>query len=514
MYTVKKERFSKSIGYLFVSQGCIKLLGLLYSLYLINKPAFGDEGNAVYLSGYQVFVFMLTFSSIGVSNAVSNMIAKTDNHNSLNKVFRVALTLYVSIACVSSVILFCLSDIIANKIIGIEIVSYNLKLLAPIIIVATLESVYAGFFNGIRQMKTTAQIQFIEQFFKTLFTIVLVEFLSKTTTDSKILSVGATLAVATSTIISFIINYIKKKNIQVFSKDFYKTNLSTKEILKKLLLFSVPISIGAMLVGINKNSDSFTIMNILAQKIGKIEAQKIYGIIASKIDVLVVLPLAFNITFSTALIPNISEAKSKNDNRLIKLYIENSIFMSLSIGIASSMGLYFYSEDIFNLLFNNSPQGVELLKIASLSIIFSVLIQTFSGVLQGLEKNKITVLATFFGMITKVISNYILVKQDLFLEKGIIMSTIFSNMVVCTILFKEIRKNIKFSFKRYFIILVIASGIMIVIIGGMKKFFDLFYINKKIIFVISIIFGIFVYFLEILGISKVFGFFKKVKGSI
>ncbi|MBP3596408.1 MAG: polysaccharide biosynthesis C-terminal domain-containing protein [Clostridia bacterium] len=511
MNAVKKEGFSKSIGYLFISQGLIKVLGLFYSLYLINKPSFGDEGNAIYLSGYQIFIFMLTFSSIGVPNAVSNIIAQTDNHNLLNKVFKVALVLYVSIACVSSITLFVLSDFIADKVIGIEIISYNLKILAPIIIVTTLESVYTGFFNGIRQMKITAQIQFIEQFFKTFFTIMLVEVLSRITTDSRILSIGATLAVSSSIIISFIISYAKKKNIEVFSKEFVKSDFTVKDIVKKLLYFSVPISIGAMLVGINKNSDSFTIMNILADKIGKNEAQKIYGIIASKIDVLIVLPLAFNITFSTALIPNISEAKYKKDNKSIKLYIENAIFMSLAIGIASSMGLCFFAEEIFNLLFSNSKSGIELLKLASFTIIFSVLTQTFSGILQGFGKNKITVLATFSGMIIKLVFNFVLVKHEFFLEKGIIISTILSNIIMSVILFNEIRKNIKFSFKRYFIILFMASGIMIIFIKIFKEVFSLFLINSKIIFIISMFMGIVLYFVEILGISRVFGLLKKRK---
>lgn len=511
MYIVKKEGFSKSIGYLFVSQGIIKVLGLLYSLYLINKPSFGDEGNAIYLGGYQIFIFMLTFSAIGVPNAVSNIIAKMENHNSLDKVFKVALALYVSIACVSSIILFVFADFIADKFIGIEIVSYNLKILAPIIIVTTLESVYTGFFNGIRQMKITAQIQLVEQFFKTFFTISIVEFLSNITADSRILSIGATLAVSSSIIISFIVCYIKKKNIEVFSKEMLKCNLKTKEIVKKLLLFSIPVSIGAMLVGINKNSDSFTIMNILAEKIGKIEAQKIYGIIASKIDVLIVLPLAFNITFSTALIPNISEAKYKNDEKSIKLYIENAIFMSLAIGLASSFGLYFFSEDIFNLLFSNSINGIELLKLASLSIIFAVLSQTFSGILQGFGKNKVTVFATFCGMITKLVFNIILVNQDIFLEKGIIISTILSNIIMSIILFNAIRKNIKFSFKRYFIILFIASLLMVMVIKIFYDIFSLFLTNQKNIFIISIIFGVLMYLGEMLGISSALGFLKKRK---
>ncbi len=508
MYTVKKERFSKSIGYLFVSQGFIKILGLLYSLYLINKPTFGDEGNAIYLSGYQIFAFMLTFSSIGVPNAVSNMIAKTDNHIMLNKIFKAASGLYVFISCISCLVLFIFSDVIANKFIGIECVSYNLKLLAPIIMVTTLESVYTGFFNGIKQMKITAQIQFIEQLFKTLFTITLVEILSKTTSNPAILSIGATLGVSISILTSFIISYIKKRNLQIYAKEFSRENLTYKEIIKRLLKFSIPISIGAMFVGINKNSDSFTIMNILAEKIGRDEAQKIYGIIASKVDVLVILPLSFNITFSTALIPNISEAKRRNDNKAIKFYIENSIFMSLAIGIAASMGLYFFAEEIFYLLFANSQSGAKLLKLASFSIIFSVLNQTFTGILQGLEKNKITVIATICGTISKVMFNFLLVNQNIFLERGIILSSILSNVIMCIILFKEVRKNIRFSFKRYFFILLFSGIIMIIFVTFLDKVLLALSINKKISFIISVLGGMVVFMQEILVISNVFGFLK------
>lgn len=508
MYTVKKEKFSKSIGYLLISQVFIKILGLVYSLYLINKPTFGDKGNAIYLSGYQIFAFMLTFSSIGVPNAVSNMIAKTDNHIMLNKIFKVAIGFYVCISCISCLVLFVFSDIIAKKFIGIECVSYNLKLLAPIILVTTLESVYMGFFNGIKQMKITAQIQFIEQLFKTLFTIIFVEILSKITSNPAILSIGATLGVSISIFISFIISYIKKRKIQIYAKEFSRENLTHKDIIKRLLKFSIPISLGAMFVGINKNSDSFTIMNILAEKIGRDEAQKIYGIIASKVDVLVILPLSFNITFSTALIPNISEAKKRNDNKVIKFYIENSIFMSLAIGIAASMGLYFFAEEIFDLLFTNSPSGAKLLKLASFSIIFSVLSQTFTGILQGLEKNKITVIATICGTIFKVMFNFLLVSQDVFLEKGIILSSIFSNLIMCMILFKEVRKNIKFCFKRYFFVLLVSGIFMIVFVTFFNKVLLVLAINKKLSFVISVIGGILVFMQEILVISYIFGFLK------
>lgn len=508
MENIEKEKFSKSIGYLFFSQGLIKILGLVYSLYLINKPCFGDRGNAIYLSGYQVFVFMLTFSSIGVPNAISNYIAQSSSHVVLNKIFKSAIITYIFIGTISSIILFSFSNIIATSILGISCISYNLKLLSPIIIITTLESIYIGFFNGIKQMKITAKVQFIEQLFKTFFTIVIVEIISRKTNNSEILSIGATLGVAISIIISFGICYFEKKKVSIYAKDIDESDIRYKDIILKLLKFSMPISIGAMLIGINKNCDSFTIMNILSNKIGSAEAQKIYGIIASKVDVLILLPMAFNLTFSTALIPNISEARKRNDYKSIKFLIENAIFMSMAIGIASFLGLYFFSEKIFGLLFVNSKDGTELLKVASFSIIFSVLNQTFIGILQGFEKNKISVIASFWGTITKIILNVVLINQEIFYRSGIIFSSIFSNIIMCFITYNEVRKNIKFSLKRYLLMNFISGIFMIFCVKIFNKILLIFSIVENIAFVISVFLGIIVFLVEMLVTSYLFGFFS------
>lgn len=498
----KKEKFSKSIGYLFVSQFFIKIFGLVYSLYLINKPKFGDEGNAIYLGGYQIFALMLTFSSIGVPNAVANLIAKSNNSNTLKKVFNASIYVYSLIACICGIILYLFSDFIAKNIVGIESVSYNLKLLSPIIIFTTFESVYIGFFNGIKQMKITAKIQFIEQLFKTLFTIIFVEILSRITDSVDVISIGATLGVSLSILISFVICIFEKRNVSILVKNFDKENMSYKNIIKTLLKFSIPSSLGAMFIAINRNSDSYSIMNILSEKIGIESAKKIYGIIASKIDVLVLFPLAFNITFSTALIPNISEAKRNNDNSTTIKIINSAVFFSLIIGIASSMGLYFFSEEIFSLLFANSKDGSELLKIASFSVIFSVLNQTFSGVLQALQKNKIPVLASFIGTICKVVFNYLLLKYTNFEGKGIIVSNIISNIIMFYILYNRVMKIAKVKLKKYFFVNTISSFVMIFCIKLFYKTLENLIVYQKISFFISCVLGIIVFSLETLKIGR------------
>lgn len=72
----KKDTFLKGIFTLILSQIIIKVIGLVYKLYLTNKEGFGDTGNAIYSSGFQIYALLLSFSSTGVPNALSKLISE------------------------------------------------------------------------------------------------------------------------------------------------------------------------------------------------------------------------------------------------------------------------------------------------------------------------------------------------------------------------------------------------------------------------------------------------------
>lgn len=72
----KKETFMQGVLTLIFSQVLIKLLGLVYSLYLTNREGFGDKGNGIVAAGYQIYAMLLTISSIGVPNAISKLVSE------------------------------------------------------------------------------------------------------------------------------------------------------------------------------------------------------------------------------------------------------------------------------------------------------------------------------------------------------------------------------------------------------------------------------------------------------
>ena len=72
----KKETFLQGDITFIFSQVLIKLLGLIYTLYLTNRSGFGDRGNGIVAAGYQIYAMLLTISSIGVPNAISKLVAE------------------------------------------------------------------------------------------------------------------------------------------------------------------------------------------------------------------------------------------------------------------------------------------------------------------------------------------------------------------------------------------------------------------------------------------------------
>lgn len=397
-YKVKKESFMQGVITIMFSQILIKVLGLIYTLYLTNREGFGDAGNAIYVSGYQIYALLLTVSSIGVPNAISKLVAErlaVGDNKGANKIFKVALATFGIIGAIGTVLLFLFAHVIAYNFIQIPEAELTLIALSPAIFFVSISSVFRGYFNGRRTLKITARAQTIEQIFKTLLTILIVEFVAIiTSTSTEMMAAGANLATTIATFSSFAYMFIyyrtKRKEIgnEIEQTVNYKYE-NVKTIIKKILMVSIPLTLSSIMTSFNKNIDSFTVKRILSTYLGSETAQTLYGILGGKVDTVTNLPLAINIAFSTALVPAISAAKAKKDTKTATKRISFSLLTSMLIGLPCTVGMCIFAGPILNLLFPNASSGEVVLQISSLTIIFTILDQTINGALQGFGKLKI-----------------------------------------------------------------------------------------------------------------------------
>lgn len=119
------------------------------------------------------------------------------------------------------------AEIIAEKWLQIPEAEYSLVALSPSIFFVTLISVIRGYFNGRNNVKVTANSQTIEQLFKMVFTIIVVELLAMTSgINTTIMAAGASLATTLATSVGFWYLYIYYKTIK--KENSQRTNQNKK----------------------------------------------------------------------------------------------------------------------------------------------------------------------------------------------------------------------------------------------------------------------------------------------
>ena len=507
----KKQTFMQGIITLMFSQILVKILGLGYKLYLTNKQGFGDVGNAIYSSSFQIYALFLTISSVGVPNAVSKLISEKysiGDERGAKRIFKVAFAMFSIIGFCSSIILYIFAEYIAKRILEIPETAITLRILAPSIFFVSVISVLRGYFNAKENMKPTANSQIIEQFAKSVLTILIVEFIYfsfGTKNNTEIMVAGVGVAVVISSIVSlvYLINYYKKE--QIIKK--IRSNTEQERIItiiKKIITVSAPITISVILGTINKNIDSFTVVRGLKQFMTIEEAKTQYGILSGKVETLITLPMSLNVALTTSLIPAIAAAKSKNSLKSVENKILFSIILTVIIGMPSSVGMILYAQQILNLLFPNASSGAFIYQISSISIVFILLNQTITGMLQGLGKQFVPVISLLIGVIVKLMVNLILVRinPNQFLLGGVAgaatgtLLCYISSLLISSILLKN-NLNMKIKDKTVFVKIIIATFCMALC---SKITFVLFLriTSEKMSTIIAIFMAVIIYVFEII----------------
>lgn len=467
----RKESFMQGVLALMFSQVLIKLLGLIYNMYLTNRDNFGDAGNAIRNSGYQIYAMLLSLSSIGVPNAISKLVAErvaVGDNKGANRIFKIAFATFALIGFSGTLILFLGANFIANYLFEIPEAEYTLVALSPAIFFVSISSVMRGYFNGRQNLKATAHAQTLEQIFKTVLTFAVVELVAIFTVENTtFMAAGANLATTLATFLSFsyLFLYFKIKRQEIASEVAQTVNYKpegVRSIVKRILAVSIPMSLSSLMSSINKNIDSLTVVRglktFMSEKAAKIE----YGILSGKVDTLTSLPLSFNIAFATALVPALSSALAKGDHSTGTKRVSFSLLVTMLIGLPCTVGMIIFAKQILELLFPNATEGVLILQISALTIIFTVLAQTINGALQGIGKVMVPATALGCGVVAKLFLNLILVPIEGIGACGAAVGSVACHIISFTIGYNVLKKNIKLdlNFSKFVVKPIFATFIM------------------------------------------------------
>lgn len=512
----KKNTFAKNVLMLMFSQVLIKLLGLVYRLAITNVKGFGDVGNGYYSAGYQVYAVLLIISSQGipgaVSKLVSNKVAK-GKYNEAHRVFKVSMVVFGIIGFIASLLLLLSANFVSSKILNVPDVSYVLKVLSPAIFFVCVSAVIRGYFAGLGTMKASSISQALEQFFNCVLTITFVYALVGK--EPYIMAAGGNLSTTLAILISFsylIVFY--KKNIKEWREESDDVVITTKEENKKMakmiIATAIPLTVGSVISVVTSFIDTVTVSNciqiaysgILKSKILlEKEAMRLTGIL-SKVDTLVNLPLAVNLSFYSALIPEITAAISKKDFKSASKKISFSISSSLLILIPCAIGFIVLADPILKMLYPNASDGAHILQIAAVTMVFVGINHTIQGSLFGLGKMYTPALALLIGCVIKIGLNLVLITNPNINIYGAVISSFICQFVVFMIVYITMKRNIKVKFEpvKHIIKPLLAGLIMGAVIFFINYLFN-GVIRNSILTIINIMIGAVVYLISVFALK-------------
>ena len=472
----KSNSFAKNVLMLMVAQLVIKLLGLVYRLAITNIHGFGDLGNGYYSAGYQVYAVLLVLSSQGIPGAVSKLVSERTalgEYNNAHRVFKISLVVFGAIGLACSLLLYFGADVIAGNIMHVPPVAYVLRVLAPAIFFVCVSAVVRGYFAGLGTMGASSISQSLEQFFNCVLTILFVY--ATIGRDAYIMAAAGNVSTTLAVLISFsyLIHYYRKNigEYRMKSDDAVKTDRKSNRRMAKLIFWTaIPLTIGSVISVVTAFIDTVTVSNciqiafkgILSSKQAlEEEAMRATGIL-SKVDTLTNLPLAVNLSFYSALIPEITSLLTKKDYKQAAEKISMSVTVSMLIIIPCAVGFTVLADPILRLLYPNAPDGALVFQLSAVTMILVAVNHTLQGSLFGLGRMYTPAVALLTGAVVKIVLNLILISNPKIGMYGAPISSFVCQLIAFIIIYVTLKKSItiRMNKRKCIAVPVISGGVM------------------------------------------------------
>lgn len=456
----KMKRQSVLLGAIILALGGLiaKVVGALYKIPLTN--ILGTNGMGLYYLVFPLYSLLLVIISSGVSLAVSRLVSlERSNHNKFNelKIFKVALVFVFALSLIFALVLVMFSEQIA-----ILQGNVNAKVgylaIAPSICFASVIAVVRGYFQGQENMIPSLLNNVLEQLVKLVAGLVLANlFLYKGITFAVF---GAILGVTISefcALIFIVIHYAVYKKQCIYKIEIPKTpNLTNSQAFKKIFSYAYPATLSAIILPITGFLDSFLIINILTNAgFSSLQATNLYGISNGIVNTLINLPVLLCGSLATAIVPNLSGIYAKNNEKEVKF--KTSFFIKITWIIALPCFLVFliYAPDIITILYSHGLSDLvideftfayKLLMLSSVSILYYAFLQTFTSILQSINKPIVPFVSMLCGLAVRMICVFVLVGNPKINIFGVTISNLIFLSVACLINLFYIKKYVQLNF--------------------------------------------------------------------
>lgn len=395
---IMKNKFIKSTIILIIGGFFTKALGMVIRIVLTRL--IGTTGIGLYSMIMPTFLLLNSIAQLGLPTALNVLIA-TDKYNNKNLVFTsISISLIIDFLIILFLLIF--SNFLSINLLNEERLYLGLLCIGFTLPFITISNCLRSYFFARQRMYPHVITNIIEDIIKLILIIIGIPyFLTKGLNEAIAFVVLTNIFSELSSIIIFIILIPNFK----CSKNELKPKINN---IKSLLKIAIPTT-GSRLIGSIGYFLEPIIITYVLMSIGYSNKFIVneYGIINGYVMQLVLLPSFFTAAISQALIPIVSKNYSIRNYNYIEKKIKQAILFCLLIGIPATIIFELFPHILLKLLFNTS-KGINYIKVIAPICLLHYIQSPISSSLQAMNKAKISMFGTLFGMIIRTISLFIL----------------------------------------------------------------------------------------------------------
>lgn len=414
---------------LMLSNVLVKVIGAVFKIPLTNT--IGVDGMAYFNAAYSIYVSLYMISTAGLPVAISRMVAASNSRGNLkevNRIFTIALRLFVVIGLAGTVVMIAFSRSFAtfSKLTD----SYLAMIaIAPTLFFICLSSAARGYFQGLQNMVPTAVSNILEAVGKlgigllSAWYFYIVKHYELPLVAAFVIS-GVTIGVIGATVYIYIVKARYHASSEYKQRLAASTDMPVRtwqSLLRELIVTAIPIVLASSIMGLTNTIDTFIMARRLVEAgITEAAAASFYGTYSSMVVPLfnMIPPLIY--PFAIGIIPALSAAIAAGKKEECAGQMESAFRMASIIAFPCAIGMGVLSENIISFLYRTEAIDTgsgqvttltlasEALSVISCSIFFLGIIAITNSILQAHRYERKTILSTTTGIVVKLIMTYLI----------------------------------------------------------------------------------------------------------
>jgi len=447
------KRLLKGSSMVFIGLIISQIIMFLLRMFLARELSVEEYG--FFYTILALFTTLRVFNSLGLETALTKYIPEFKVKKQIHKIkssisFVLLSQMILSLIVVIVVILFSnqIIQIFSTPedlaIVGTDRALEVLKILSVWFIVIIIPVAFRVTFNGLHDIPIYTLTRVFESLFIFVFAVILIGSFGMGISGAASAYVLAFLSLAI-----FGFWALRKRHRYVFGK---KINIK-KPLVKKLMLFSLPLFIGGIGGIAISNLDTLMIAKFLSsEQVGLYQAAKPAAqLLAYAMTSLVVI-----------LFPMVSEILAKQKFELLKKVIHFLFKFSFILMIPAALIFIAFPHIVITLIFGSKYLGATTaLQILTIGVCFSMLYGIFSSIINGMGKTIINMKIAYIMGGSNILASLLLIPRYGIEGAAIAMVLVYAIGFILSVFF--VRRLAKFS--------VPASALLKALIGGIITLF-------------------------------------------